>query len=88
MSEWIPIKTRPLTDKEKEELNTACDTIYDCPLPEDAQEVLITDIYGNVEFDTFYNDGFEGCYFENNCDDGEVIAWMPLPEPYKAESEE
>jgi len=44
--------------------------------------VLVTDCYGNVEVDTFCID-CHGVYFENNCDDGEVLAWMPLPEPWK-----
>ena len=84
---WIPIKTRPMTEEEKEEIGHEYAYMYDCPLPDDAQDVMITDCYGNVEVDTFYRD-YEGCYFETNCDDGEVIAWMPLPQPYKAESEE
>ena len=83
---WIPIKTRPMTEEEKEEIGHEYAFMYDCPLPDDGQDVLITDCYGDVEIDTFCRDG-EGVYFENNCDDGEVIAWMPLPEPYKTESE-
>lgn len=89
---WIPIKTRPLTEEEKEEyadLGYSEDSInfmYDCPLPEDGEEVLITTRYGKVTTDTFYRD--DGCYFETYCDDDDVKAWMPLPEPYKAESEE
>lgn len=79
---WIPIKTRPMTEEEKEEIGHEYAFMYDCPLPEDGQEVLITDCYGNVEIDTFYRD-YEGFYFENNCDDGEVIAWMPKPEGHK-----
>lgn len=79
---WIPIKTRPMTEEEKEEMGHEYAYMYDCPLPDDGQEVLITDRYGNVEIDTFCSD-YEGVYFENNCDDDEVIAWQPLPEPYK-----
>ena len=84
---WIPIKTRPMTEEEKEEIGHEYAYMYDCPLPDDGQDVLITDCWGNVEEDTFCRD-YEGCYFETNCDDGEVIAWMPKPHPYKAESEE
>lgn len=84
---WIPIKTRPMTEEEKEEIGHEYVFMYDCPLPDDGQDVLITDCYGNVEVDTFCRD-HEGFYFETNCDDGEVIAWMPLPTPYKAESED
>ena len=70
---WIPIKTRPLTEVDQ--------------LPDDAQEVLITNKYGDVYIDTFYKDG--GGYFEwRNWVVDDIKAWMPLPEPYKAESEE
>lgn len=84
---WIPIKTRPLTDKEKEEYadlgysEDSMSFMFDCPLPEDGEEVLITTQYGEVRTDTFYRD--DGCYFETYCDEDDVKAWMPLPEPYK-----
>lgn len=84
---WIPIKTRPMTEEEKEEIGHEYAFMYDCPLPDDGQEVLITDCFGNVEIDTFCED-VEGVYFENNCDDGDVIAWMPRPQSYKAEKED
>jgi hypothetical protein len=83
LSNWIPIKTRPMTEEEKEEIGHEYAFMYDCSLPDDGQDVLITDCYGNVEIDTFCRD-YEGFYFETNCDDDEVIAWMPLPQPYKA----
>ena len=84
---WIPIKIRPMTEEEKEEIGHEYAFMYDCPLPDDGQDVLITDCFGNIEVDTFCRDN-EGVYFENNCDDGDVIAWMPLPEPYNEESED
>lgn len=86
-TDWIPIKTRSMTEEEKEEIGHEYAYMYDCPLPDDGQDVLITDCYENVEIDTFCRDD-EGVYFENNCDDGEVIAWMPMPEGYKAERED
>ena len=55
-------------------------------LPEKEMNCLVTDSLGKVHTVTFYQalDGresyFSGCY----C----VRAWMPLPKPYKAESEE
>jgi hypothetical protein len=58
--------------------------ILDCPLPDDGQEVLIS-WGGNVGIDVFIQDN-EGCYFEG-VDIDEVDAWMPLPQPYKAEVE-
>lgn len=87
MSEWIPMTTRPMTEEEKEDYKEQleyCDSavIYDCPLPEDGQEVLITVYLDSVQIDTFYNDPVEGCYFDGY-DIEDVKAWMPLPEPYR-----
>lgn len=84
MSEWIPIKMRPMTDEEKAEyLECGDGFIYDCRLPDDGDEVLITTVYGSVVQTTFYNDYDYGCYFEMYEDEDEVLAWMPLPKPYK-----
>lgn len=86
---WIPIKTRPMTEEEKEYyseyLFEGNGLIYECPLPEDGQEVLITSKYGSVDKTTFYTDC--GNYFENYEDYDEVIAWQPLPEPYQPKGE-
>ncbi len=87
---WIPFKTRPMTEEETEHYFEYTDmriddtyTILDCPLPDDGQEVLVS-WGGNVGIDVFIQDN-EGCYFEG-VDIDEVEAWMPLPEPYKAEN--
>lgn len=89
--EWVPIKYRPMTNEEFEEYRNGFGNpdevpdgirVFDCPMPSDGQEVLVTLKNGEVVIDTFYNDGC--ClYFEIWCDDGDVIAWQPLPEPYK-----
>lgn len=82
---WIPVKTRPMTEEEKENyseyLFEGDGLIYECPLPDDGQEVLITSKYGSVDKTTFYTDC--GNYFEDYEDYDEVIAWKPLPEPFK-----
>ena len=81
-NKWIPLTERPMTEEEREEYEGII--ILNCPLPEDGQEVLIS--YGGyVCIDTFHDD--DGCYFENTEID-DVDAWMPLPLPYKTESEE
>lgn len=84
-SGWIPIKTRAMTKEECEEYEVDDGYIYDCPLPDNGDEVLISTKWG-VEKTTFYTD--DGYYFECYEDDGDVLAWMPLPEPYKEEKEE
>jgi len=81
---WIPFKTRPLTEEEKEEYPD-CDNILDCELPEDGQEILVTIKNRNhepVQYDEFYTD--DGCYLDSGYEIGtEATAWMPLPKPYK-----
>lgn len=56
-------------------------------LPENRnQEVLISLEWG-IDIGR-YSDGEWHSEWINHYDDGNVLAWMPLPEPYKAESEE
>lgn len=81
--EWIPFKVRELTDEEKKIYPELC-FIFDCPLPEDGQEILVSR-NGDVFIDTFYDD-------ESGClDSGLMIdngmAWMPKPKPYSPKEE-
>ena len=85
---WIPFKTRPLTKAEKEE-HPEWDCILDCKLPDDGQRILVNvSVRGHesVQYDEFYTD--DGSYLDSGYEIGtEATAWMPLPEPYDAESE-
>lgn len=80
---WIPIKTRPLTEEEKEG-HPDWSYILDCELPDDGQRILIHCVYNkheSVQLDQYYDDcGM--CYLDSGYDLGEEVdAWMPLPEP-------
>ena len=64
-------------------------------LPEDRRSVLVTAYWHEtyqVMMASYYGDGLWWCVPFNNC--GEHMqrlkpkAWMPLPKPYKAESED
>ena len=81
---WIPFKTRPLTEEEKEE-HPEWDCILDCKHPDDGQAILVTiEIDGRrwVNYDEYYEDG--GSYLDSGYEIcTEATAWMPLPEPYK-----
>lgn len=80
---WIPFKTRPLTDEEKQEYPDWT-YIFDCPLPDDEEEILLSN--GKyVWTDTFINDG--ECYLDGGDDIDDRMAWMPLPKPYKQKTE-
>lgn len=99
-SQWIPITYRPLTVEERiafaehygvEYCDTSEEEAFDCPMPEDGQEILISTSWGVVE-DVADNDidgeGFISYGLEINGDWDGVDAWMPKPEPYKKEGEE
>ncbi len=81
---WIPFEARNLTDEEKEE-HPDWDFIFDCQLPENGQQILVSiDIAGHerVQFDEFYDD--DGIYLDSGYEIGEeAIAWLPLPKPYQ-----
>jgi len=82
---WIPVKFRKATEEEKRQYEEYgihdIEECWDCPLPDDGQEVLVSTAWG-VDKDTFYIDSYYGMGFENY-DSEDVDAWMPLPESYK-----
>lgn len=85
MSEWIPVRYHTITGEERQENGypEEWETMFDCLMPEDGQEILISTKWG-VSQDTAYSD-IDGCYLDNHDDWLDVLAWMPLPEPYREE---
>jgi len=83
-SEWIPVKYHYIEDDERKREGYPEDWVYyiDSALPDDEQEILITTKGGYVEYDTCYVDD-DGYYLDGGRDWRDIIAWMPLPEPYK-----
>lgn len=88
---WIPVKFRPMDSEEREyweeqfgeELADEDAVMFDCPMPEDGQEILVS-YRRRVDMDKCEIDG--GCYgLEGNGDWEDVTAWMPLPEPWRGE---
>lgn len=91
LDEWIPITFRQADDEEYKEFVERFDDIqreeckvYDCRMPDDGQEVLITTSWGAVCEDTYHADDVLAG-FEDHDDPDDVIAWMPKPESYKKE---
>lgn len=86
---WIPIKAHPATDEEQES-RPDIDYWFDCKLPDDGQEILVTVKHKNwigVEKDVCYVDS---CYSLDSGYDwlDDIVAWMPLPEPYQERGEQ
>ena len=101
--DWLPIKTRPLTEEEKqnaiEKHDIAPDDLeypfawhFDCELPkpkegEQSVDVLVTTNLGFVKVTNFFID-YLGCpCFEDMDEADEFVAWMPLPKAYESEAE-
>ena len=53
-------------------------------LPEKEDEVLVTTSWNNVCMAWCDNEKWRAEYI-NGYDDDEILAWMPLPEPYKGD---
>jgi len=96
-SPWIPVRTRTMTKEEVKEFNESEfdypmdedkeNWTYDCCVPDEPCQVLITTAWDEVRCVEFGRDG-SFVWFEGFEDRDDVKAWMPLPEPYKAESED
>lgn len=90
---WNPIKMRTGTDEEYEEFCKYGDCpkedfrIFECQMPDDDQEVLITTRWGDVCTDIWHSE-IDCSWFEDHEDIDDVIAWMPKPERYQEEYEE
>ena len=92
---WIPVKTRQMTSDERSEweemagikLEDEEAVLFDCPMPYDGQEVLVCSKYGHVSMDECVCDEY-GCGLDVNGDWDCIIAWMPIPKPYKGGEEE
>lgn len=89
--QWVPITSRPMDEEEREEWSDRLgyelddeEAVIYSSLPDDGQEVLTCSKYGHITKDTFYQDEC-GCYFEDNGEMDGIIAWMPLPLPYKGD---
>lgn len=81
---WIPIKWHDCTDEDREKYGFSKDVVavFDCEMPDDEQEILVTSSHGYVEKDVCYID--DGYSLDSGWDWIEDIkAWMPLPEPYR-----
>lgn len=93
---WIPITARPMDAEERLEWSEKLGyditddeaLIYTSQLPDDGQEVLVCGRNERVWIDTFNSDPDYGCYFEEYGDMDGIVAWMPLPKPYRERGED
>ena len=75
--QWIKFTKRPLEPDEQEEHPEWC-YILDCEMPDDMQEILVSD--GKLVWTDTYFDDYDECYLDGGADlDG--LWWMPMPEP-------
>lgn len=76
---WHEVITRPPTEEENEEFKRIYGEdlafVFDSPMPEDGQEILVKTVYG-VDKDICYIDG--GTYLEGKEWD-DALAWAEMP---------
>lgn len=71
-----------MTEEERKAGGFSNDIAYylDCKMPDDGQEILVTN--GEyVWFDTCFEE--DGYSLDSGFDWIDITAWMPLPEPYR-----
>ena len=80
---WIPVKWHVILDAEWEEEGIPDDIVYylDCPMPEDGEEIIVTD--GKRVWTDENSIDIVGHCLESGNDWKDIKAWMPLPERYK-----
>lgn len=72
---WIPVKYHQISEKERAEESISTDIQYmlDCKMPDDGQEILVTN--GETTWqDTSFIDS-DGYYLDSNYDWIEITAW-------------
>lgn len=78
---WIPVKWREPTEEEAKYYSY----IADCEMPDDGQEILVTDGKYVWKDECGFDDGF----YLDSCEDWQnITAWMPLPKPYERSEDE
>jgi len=88
---WTPVKWHEITDEERRENDYpkewAC--YLDSIMPYDGQRILITTKSGYVELDECYSDDGQILSLDSGYDwVDDVVAWMPLPQPYESQESE
>ena len=81
---WIPIKYHEITESERKENGYPKDWVYflDCEMPQDGQGILVQAKNGEIRWDVCYED--DGFSLDSGWDwKDDIIACLPLPEPYK-----
>ena len=76
---WIPFKLRACDEDEKKEYGT--DQIWDVPLPDNGEQILVSD-GEEVWEDMFVNDA-DGCNLEMVDGNLKGLAWMRMPDVWK-----
>lgn len=83
--QWIPVTWHETTEDDEMDMRKY-PICLDCPMPEEDQEILVCGKNGKIWLDTcLFYDG----YLLDSGNDWvyDILAWMPLPEPYRLEEQ-
>lgn len=80
---WIPVKYHQISEKEcaEEFLSKDIQYMLDCKMPDDEQEILVTN--GEMTWKDMCFIDSNGYYLDGGYDWIDITAWQPLPEPYE-----
>ena len=90
-NQWTPVKWHNISEAErvKNEYLREWEILFDCPMPEDDQEILITirSMGGCLPFviKTRYKKEYRFSRDSELDWTKDILAWMPSPEPYQSE---
>lgn len=83
--QWIPVTWHNTTEDDGIDMQKYL-ICFDCPMPEEDQEILVCGKNGNIWLDTCCS--YDGYVLDSGNDwVDDISAWMPLPEPYREEGE-
>ena len=93
--QWIPIKTRPMTEEERWNFEEHCGVqlddedavFFDCPMPDEGQRIWVQTKNGYI-FDDVCDGSDDFIGLEGNGDWDDIVAWMPMFIPDKYEGAE
>lgn len=93
---WIPVTFRNMTEQEAKEMEEEFGmtlqedekVMFNCPMPENDQEILVCTKWGHIYIDRVEYDPDYGYGLESNGDWDGITAWMSLPKPYEVKNNE
>lgn len=77
---WIPVRWHSISENERKTMGSMITYVFDGPMPDNEQEILVTHKEYGVSVDTCCYEEYYS--LESDFDWRDITAWMPMPSPY------